>query len=208
MHTNFLFTHSCYQLGVSRADNSKTVKEGNFLCTRISREFNQHYSQSHPTPSQFKHHELTSQSILKYCNGSITSKKNMIHKTISRKPGCYWLLSTFFVFAFSIGWSQPVPASDENIPFLVTFGNEAGTKWGDDDFSQTFFFKIKKEFKEPIYVRVFDPDCTGMHDESNGGFNTMTRFSVYYKPRCNGYRSSRQFQKRKHASNQNIWTKR
>lgn len=81
-------------------------------------------------------------------------------------------------------YAQPVPASDENIPFLVTFGNEAGSKWGDDDNSQTFFFKIKKEFKEPIYFRVFDPDCVGMHDEANSAFNTMTKFSVFGGSGC------------------------
>lgn len=80
--------------------------------------------------------------------------------------------------------AQPVPALDENIPFLVTFGNEAGSKWGDDDYSQTFFFKIKKEFKEPIYVRVFDPECGGMNDEANNAFNTMTKFSVYGGTGC------------------------
>jgi hypothetical protein len=61
-------------------------------------------------------------------------------------------LVTTFLSVMMIG--QPVPAADENIPFLVTFGNEAGSKWGDDDNSQTFFFKVKKEFKEPIYFRV------------------------------------------------------
>jgi hypothetical protein len=91
-------------------------------------------------------------------------------------------LVTTFLSVMMIG--QPVPAADENIPFLVTFGNEAGSKWGDDDNSQTFFFKVKKEFKEPIYFRVFDPDCTGMHDEANNAFNTMTKFSVYGGAGC------------------------
>jgi hypothetical protein len=76
-------------------------------------------------------------------------------------------------------FAQPVPASDENIPFLVTFGNEAESKWGDDDYCQVFFFKVKKEFKEPIYLRVFDPECAGQHDECKGAFNTMTKFSIY-----------------------------
>lgn len=80
--------------------------------------------------------------------------------------------------------AQPVPALDENIPFLVTFGSEAGTKWGDDDFCQTFFFKIKKEFKEPIYIRVFDPECGGLNDEMNISFNTMTKFSIYGGTGC------------------------
>jgi hypothetical protein len=75
--------------------------------------------------------------------------------------------------------AQPVPAKDENIPFLVTFGKDAGTKWGDDDYCQTFFFKIKQDFKQPIYIRVFDPDCSGQHDEKNSDFNTMTKYSVY-----------------------------
>ncbi|MBL0317586.1 MAG: hypothetical protein IPP69_18225 [Flavobacteriales bacterium] len=61
-----------------------------------------------------------------------------------------YLLASIILLQVAILHAQPVPASDENIPFLVTFGNEAGSKWGDDDNSQTFFFKIKKEFKEPI----------------------------------------------------------
>lgn len=94
------------------------------------------------------------------------------------------ILILWSILKVSEASGQPVPASDENIPFLVTFGNEAGTKWGDDDYCQTFFFKIKKEFKEPIYVRVFDPDCGGQHDEENVGFNTMSKFSVYGGTGC------------------------
>ncbi|MBX7051534.1 MAG: hypothetical protein K1X54_05830 [Flavobacteriales bacterium] len=91
-------------------------------------------------------------------------------------------IASLFIAGLANG--QPVPASDENIPFLVTFGNEAGTKWGDDDYSQTFFFKIKKEFKDPIYFRVYDPECAGQNDEVNGSFNTMTKFSVYGGAGC------------------------
>jgi hypothetical protein len=80
--------------------------------------------------------------------------------------------------------AQPVPAADENIPFLVTFGKDAGTKWGDDDFVQTFFFSIPKDFKTPFYIRVFDPECGGKHDENNGGFTTMTRYSIYGGAGC------------------------
>ncbi len=90
-----------------------------------------------------------------------------------------WSLRLILILLTLPAWSQPVPASDENIPFLVTFGKDADTKWGDDDFCQVFFFKINKDFKDPIYLRVFDPDCSGAHDEVNGSFNTYTRFSVY-----------------------------
>jgi hypothetical protein len=93
------------------------------------------------------------------------------------------ILLIFSVFG-TTALAQPVPAPDENIPFLVTFGNEAGTKWGDDDYCQIFFFVVKREFKAPVYLRVFDPDCSGQHDEINGAYNTMTKFSVYGGTGC------------------------
>jgi hypothetical protein len=95
----------------------------------------------------------------------------------------YILGITTYLFGTGL-YAQPVPAADENIPFLVTFGKDSDTKWGDDDFSQVFFFRIKKEFKDPIYIRVFDPDCGGMYDEVKSHFNTMTRFSVYGGTGC------------------------
>lgn len=84
-----------------------------------------------------------------------------------------------FLFSLTIAVAQPVPAVEENIPFLVTFGGDAATSWGDDDHSQTFFFTVPSDYKQPFYIRVFDPDCGGENDEMNGSFNTMTRFSVY-----------------------------
>jgi hypothetical protein len=74
---------------------------------------------------------------------------------------------------------QAVPGKDENIPFLVTFGKEGKTSWGDDDFNQVFFFSILKDSKQQFYIRVFDPDCGGEHDEIQGVFNTKTTFTVY-----------------------------
>jgi hypothetical protein len=75
--------------------------------------------------------------------------------------------------------AQPVPAGDENIPFLMTFGANSETSWGDDDFSQTFFFLIPKEFNEPVFIRVYDPDIGGEMDEINGIWDTKTAFYVY-----------------------------
>ncbi len=80
--------------------------------------------------------------------------------------------------------AQPVPAGDENIPHLVTFGPKAGTSWGDDDFSQTFFFLIPKKFNEPVYIRVFDPDIGGLNDEINGVWDTKMTYSVYGGKEC------------------------
>jgi len=88
--------------------------------------------------------------------------------------------------------AQPVPAGDENIPFLMTFGVKAGTSWGDDDFSQTFFFLIPETFKEPIFIRVFDPDIGGQHDELNGVFDTRTVYSVYGGKECYTHRDAQE----------------
>jgi len=76
-------------------------------------------------------------------------------------------------------YGQPVPGKDENIPFLVTFGKDGLTSWGDADFYQIFFFSIPKDYGKPFYIRVFDPDCGGENDEIQGEFNTKTKFSVY-----------------------------
>jgi hypothetical protein len=67
-----------------------------------------------------------------------------------------YFLFLVFVVGFTGGiYAQPVPAGDENIPYLMTFGPKASTSWGDDDFSQTFFFL--KNFSQPVYIR-FDPE--------------------------------------------------
>lgn len=88
--------------------------------------------------------------------------------------------------------AQPVPAIEENIPFLVTFGKDAETKWGDEDHCQVFFFSIPADFKQPIYFRIFDPECRGEHDEINVDFNTITRYSVYGGTGCISNEDSRQ----------------
>jgi hypothetical protein len=90
----------------------------------------------------------------------------------------------FLLFSVYRTAAQPVPAQDENIPFLMTFGNKAETSWGDDDFSQTFFFKIPVEYTKPVYIRIFDPDCGGQNDEINGVFDTRTTFEIFGGKEC------------------------
>lgn len=74
---------------------------------------------------------------------------------------------------------QAVPGKDENIPFLVTFGKEGETSWGDDDFHSIFFFTIPKDYNRQFYIKVFDPDNGGENDELQGIWNSKTMFSVY-----------------------------
>lgn len=88
------------------------------------------------------------------------------------------------VFSISMLNAQPVPAVDENIPFLATFGGDSKTSWGDDDFCQIFFFLIPTNHTKPVYIRVYDPDTYGAYDENKGEFNTEVNFSVYGGKGC------------------------
>jgi len=81
-------------------------------------------------------------------------------------------------------FSQSAPAVDENIPYLVTFGKDASTAWGDDDFCQIFFCVIPLSQNDPVYIRVYDPDTGGDLDEAKGEFNTIINFSIYAGKGC------------------------
>ena len=96
---------------------------------------------------------------------------------------CRWIICLLLFYSVQAR-SQPVPAEEENIPHLVTFGGQADRSWGDDDFCQIFFFRIPVTQTEPVYVRVFDPDTGGELDEGKGDFNTKIRFSVYGGSGC------------------------
>lgn len=94
----------------------------------------------------------------------------------------YLLLFSVFFLGSQAGSKlsgQAVPGKEENIPFLVTFGKQGETSWGDDDFYQVFFFSVPREFTQQFYIRVFDPDVGGEHDEIQGVFNSRTFFGVY-----------------------------
>jgi len=90
-----------------------------------------------------------------------------------------------FVVAFllairlSTTLAQPVPAIDENIHALVTFGRDGNPAWGDDDFIQIIFFSIPETHTQPVFIRVFDPDAGGGFDEQKVAWNTRTNISVF-----------------------------
>lgn len=90
-----------------------------------------------------------------------------------------------FILILSPGiFAQPAPNIEENIPYLMTFGPRAETSWGDDDFSQTFFFIFPKDYDKPIFIWVFDPDVGGAVDEINGFWDTRVSYSVYGGEGC------------------------
>jgi hypothetical protein len=84
-----------------------------------------------------------------------------------------------FLYAGINAWAQAVPSKEENIPFLMTFGKQSDISWGDDDFSQTFFFLVPDTYKGMVFFRIFDADTGGKHDELKGIFNTKMQYSLY-----------------------------
>lgn len=96
----------------------------------------------------------------------------------------YLLIILFLLIGGLSAVSQSAPAVEENIPYLVTFGGESLTSWGDDDFIQIFFCVIPPSQNDPVYVRVYDPDTGGDLDELKGEFNTSVNFSVYAGKGC------------------------
>ncbi len=89
------------------------------------------------------------------------------------------LLILFCLTSITQLFSQAIPSEDENIPFFITFGKGASANYGDDDFTQIIFFIIPEKTTEPFFVRVFDPECGGLHDEKYNTSNTKTKFSFY-----------------------------
>ncbi len=75
--------------------------------------------------------------------------------------------------------AQLVPSSYENIDHLMTFSKGANKSWGDDDYVQIYFFSVPKEHQGNLYIRIFDPNCSGNLDQANGSFDSKTKFSVY-----------------------------
>lgn len=75
--------------------------------------------------------------------------------------------------------AQRVPNESENIDYLVTFGQDAPPDTGDDDHVQIIFFVVPYSHKQPVFLRIFDPELGGQHDEFVGAANTFTRFSIF-----------------------------
>jgi len=82
----------------------------------------------------------------------------------------------FVVFLWFVS-SQAIGAEPA---YLITYGNDAGTVEGDDDFFQTVFIRVPDHISDPVYVRIFDPDCGGEVDARyRREFNTRTSFKIF-----------------------------
>ncbi len=67
---------------------------------------------------------------------------------------------------------------------LVTYGPNAETIEGDDDYGQIIYFSIPDSLKRPVFLRIFDPDAGGRVDAPFGDWNTVTKFMLYGGDSC------------------------
>jgi len=71
-------------------------------------------------------------------------------------------------------------ASERELAFLITYGTDAGTVEGDDDFLQVIFIRTPEDMSDKLYVRIFDADCGGEQDEQfKWKWDTRTRFRLF-----------------------------
>ncbi len=72
------------------------------------------------------------------------------------------------------------PAIEREPAFLITYGTDASTMEGDDDFLQVIFIRTPEDMREELYVRIFDADCGGKLDEQfSRKWDTRTRFRLF-----------------------------
>jgi len=89
-------------------------------------------------------------------------------------------LSLFITFVCLLSISFSIQAFGKENAFLITYGKDAGTEEGDDDFFQVIFIRIPDTFTKKLYIRIFDADCGGANDSLyHGKWNTKTRFRLF-----------------------------
>ncbi|MDH5398515.1 MAG: hypothetical protein OEX02_10230 [Cyclobacteriaceae bacterium] len=89
------------------------------------------------------------------------------------------ILFTIILLEHIVILGQRVPNQAENMDYLVLFGKDALPASGDDDHVQILFFTVPQAQSAPVYIRIYDPDTGGLHDEQTNVANTKCRYSVY-----------------------------
>lgn len=90
---------------------------------------------------------------------------------------------------------NPTNTLDSEVAFIAAFGPDALGAEGDDDHVQIIFFEVP-DGSGDLYIRIFDPDTGGMHDEPglDVTFNTTIAFTLrggsraYTEPDARSYR--------------------
>ena len=62
---------------------------------------------------------------------------------------------------------------------MVTYGAQAPTREGDNDFIQVIYIELPQSLTDTVYLRIYDADCGGSLDSRYGEYDTETRFTLY-----------------------------
>jgi len=91
--------------------------------------------------------------------------------------GRYLKMAFIFVVFLWVVSSQALGAEPA---YLITYGIDASTVEGDDDFFQVVFIRMPDQMRDPVYVRIFDADCGGEVDAIyHRKFDTRTGFKIF-----------------------------
>ncbi|MCC6984234.1 MAG: PKD domain-containing protein [Bauldia sp.] len=71
------------------------------------------------------------------------------------------------------------PALAQDRPLLITYGAVAAAAEGDPDHGQAIYLSLPASATGTHYVRIFDPDAVGAHDQLNGTPNAATVFRLF-----------------------------
>jgi len=73
--------------------------------------------------------------------------------------------------------------SGGEVPALINYGKWATPKQGDNDHHQVIYLSVPAATEGKLYLRVFDPDTGGAHDQVDKRYlATATRFAVFGGP--------------------------
>jgi PKD repeat protein len=64
-------------------------------------------------------------------------------------------------------------------PVLITYGREALSKEGDNDYTQVIYLSVPEGSGQRLYLRVFDPETTAANDQITGIPDTKTMFTLF-----------------------------
>ncbi|MCE1189774.1 MAG: PKD domain-containing protein, partial [Ignavibacteria bacterium] len=77
-----------------------------------------------------------------------------------------------------IAFLAPAALAQESYK-LITFGKDAPKTEGDDNNYQVIFFSVPATVHDTLFLRLFDADCGGAHDQKIGEWNTTTSFALF-----------------------------
>ena len=82
-------------------------------------------------------------------------------------------LTASLIFIFTL------PAFCQEISSMITYGPEALTREGDDDFRQIIYISVPENVTDTLYLRLYDADCGGANDSRYGEWDTEMHYKLF-----------------------------